>query len=134
MIPDMRFKYKKCWGSIEKPNHYTCFAILLDPCFKKMLLSHVFENMLEKMVTEENHLSPSTIKLRVMSKTREVVKDILSIQMSTVASESAFSTSNRILDEYRTRLTTLIVEALMCIEDAIEVQYDKGNEKKVVEV
>ena len=74
MIPDMRFKYNKYWGSIEKLNHYTCFAVLLDPCFKEMYLSHVFEKMLEKMVTEENHLSPSTIKLRVISKTREVIK------------------------------------------------------------
>ena len=37
--------------------------------------------------------------------------------MSTVASESAFSTSGRILDEYRTRLTTPIVEALVCTQD-----------------
>ncbi|KAL4562119.1 hypothetical protein LXL04_034313 [Taraxacum kok-saghyz] len=228
--------------NMQKLNYYTCFAVLLDPCFKEMFLSHVFEKMLEKMVTEENHLSPSTIKLRVMSKTREVVKgmedlfktyeakyanvassqkvnevvsgvvendfldeflvgqvktsvsietelrrylndprvafvkdfdildwweknglrfpivarmpkDILSIQMSIVASESAFSTSGRILDEYRTRLTTPIVEALVksrkpIIDDdedilkddeialgnnfkeATEAQYDKENGKK----
>lgn len=43
--------------------------------------------------------------------------DILGIQISTVASESAFSTSRRVLDPYRTRLSTPIVEALICTQD-----------------
>lgn len=43
--------------------------------------------------------------------------DILGIQISTVASESAFSTSGRVLDPYRTRLSTPIVEALICTQD-----------------
>ena len=43
--------------------------------------------------------------------------DILAIQISTVASESAFSTSGRVLNEYRTSLSTLIVEALVCTQD-----------------
>ena len=43
--------------------------------------------------------------------------DILAIQISPVASESAFSTSGRVLNEYRTSLSTLIVEALVCTQD-----------------
>lgn len=43
--------------------------------------------------------------------------DILAIQISTVASESAFSTSGRVLDPYRTSLSTSIVEALICTQD-----------------
>ena len=42
--------------------------------------------------------------------------DILSIQISTVASESAFSTSGRILDPYRNALSPQIVEALLCTQ------------------
>ncbi|KAK1441173.1 hypothetical protein QVD17_07013 [Tagetes erecta] len=46
-----------------------------------------------------------------------MAKDILAIQISTVASESAFSTSGRVLDPYRTRLSSNIVEALVCTQD-----------------
>ncbi|GKB15006.1 WAT1-related protein isoform X1 [Tanacetum coccineum] len=44
-------------------------------------------------------------------------RDILAIQISTVASEAAFSTGGRVLDPYRTRLSTTIVEALICTQD-----------------
>ena len=43
--------------------------------------------------------------------------DILGLQISTVASEAAFSTSGRILDPYRTNLSANIVEALVCTQD-----------------
>ncbi|KAK1417386.1 hypothetical protein QVD17_26513 [Tagetes erecta] len=46
-----------------------------------------------------------------------MARDILAIQISTVASESAFSTSGRVLEPYRTRLSTKIVEALVCTQD-----------------
>ncbi|GJS54947.1 zinc finger BED domain-containing protein RICESLEEPER 2 [Tanacetum coccineum] len=46
----------------------------------------------------------------------KMAKDILSIQISTVASESAFSTSGRILDPYRNALSPQIVEALLCTQ------------------
>ena len=46
-----------------------------------------------------------------------VVLDVLGIQISTVASESAFSTSGRVLDPYRTNLAPPIVEALVCTQD-----------------
>jgi hypothetical protein len=45
---------------------------------------------------------------------RKVARDIFAIPVSTVASESAFSTSGRILSEHRSRLTPDILEALMC--------------------
>nr|KAJ0184663.1 hypothetical protein LSAT_V11C900493660 [Lactuca sativa] len=46
-----------------------------------------------------------------------IAKDILGIQISTVASESAFSTSCRVLTDYRTNLSNVIVEALLCTQD-----------------
>ncbi|GJW44493.1 zinc finger BED domain-containing protein RICESLEEPER 2 [Tanacetum coccineum] len=46
----------------------------------------------------------------------KMAKDILSIQLSTVASESAFSTSGRVLDPYRNALSPQIVEALLCTQ------------------
>nr|KAJ0227194.1 hypothetical protein LSAT_V11C100010100 [Lactuca sativa] len=47
----------------------------------------------------------------------QIAKDILAIQISSVASESAFSTCGRVIIEYRTSLSTSIVEALLCTQD-----------------
>nr|GEV39157.1 zinc finger BED domain-containing protein RICESLEEPER 2 [Tanacetum cinerariifolium] len=46
-----------------------------------------------------------------------MARDILAIQISTVASESALITGGRVLDPYRTSLSTKIVEALICTQD-----------------
>jgi len=46
-----------------------------------------------------------------------MARDVLAIPISTVASESAFSTSRRILDDFRTSLTPFMVEALVCTQD-----------------
>ncbi|KAK1361573.1 hypothetical protein POM88_046047 [Heracleum sosnowskyi] len=43
-----------------------------------------------------------------------IAKDILVIPVSTVASESAFSTSGRILDPFRSSLSPKMLEALVC--------------------
>jgi hypothetical protein len=43
-----------------------------------------------------------------------LARDVLAIPVSTVASESVFSTTGRILDDFRTSLTPFIVEALVC--------------------
>ena len=46
-----------------------------------------------------------------------LARDVLAIPVSTVASESGFSTSGRILDDFHTSLTPFIVEALVCAQD-----------------
>ena len=46
-----------------------------------------------------------------------MARDVLSIPISTVASESAFSTCGRIMDDFRTSLTPFMVEALVCTQD-----------------
>ena len=45
---------------------------------------------------------------------RQIARDILAIPITTVASESAFSASGRVLSEHHSRLTPKILEALMC--------------------
>ncbi|CAN1790190.1 Putative AC transposase [Linum perenne] len=47
----------------------------------------------------------------------EMARDILEISISTVASESAFSTSGRVLNDFRTSLSPQVVEAVICCED-----------------
>ena len=46
----------------------------------------------------------------------EMVRDLLAMQVSSVASESAYSTSGRILEQYRSCLTHYLIEVLMCSE------------------
>jgi hypothetical protein len=46
-----------------------------------------------------------------------LARDVLAVPVSTVASESAFSTGGRVLDEFRSSLTPKLVEALICTQD-----------------
>ena len=54
----------------------------------------------------------NNLKFRILSKIC-----ILSIPITTVASESAFSTGGRVIDVYRASLSTKIVQALLCGSD-----------------
>uniref|UniRef100_A0A453C257 HAT C-terminal dimerisation domain-containing protein n=2 Tax=Aegilops tauschii subsp. strangulata TaxID=200361 RepID=A0A453C257_AEGTS len=47
----------------------------------------------------------------------KMARDILAIPLSTVASESAFSTSGRILDDSRSSLTPATLQSLICPQD-----------------
>lgn len=48
-----------------------------------------------------------------------MARDLLAIPISTVASESAFSTGGRVLDDFRSSLTPTMVERLVCASDWI---------------
>ncbi|GKA12280.1 retrovirus-related pol polyprotein from transposon TNT 1-94 [Tanacetum coccineum] len=49
-----------------------------------------------------------------------MARDILSVQATSVASESAFSTSERVLSIRRTRLTPASLEMCMCLKDPLD--------------
>lgn len=46
-----------------------------------------------------------------------IARDILAIPVSTVASESAFSTGGRVLNDFRSSLTPKMAEMLICTQD-----------------
>ncbi|KAF4348757.1 hypothetical protein F8388_021958 [Cannabis sativa] len=53
-----------------------------------------------------------------------IARDVLAVQMSSVASESAFSTGGRILDPFRSSLSPKTVEALICSKNWLTCEYD----------
>ncbi|GJR21281.1 zinc finger BED domain-containing protein RICESLEEPER 3 [Tanacetum coccineum] len=61
---------------------------------------------------------------RVLSR---MAMDIISVQGSSVAFESAFSTSGRVLSIRRTRLTPASLEMCMCLKDHLDAQERKQD-------
>ena len=53
--------------------------------------------------------------------------DILAIPVSTVASESAFSTSGRVITPHRSRLSHDTLEALMCAQNWLRNEIEGNN-------
>ena len=53
--------------------------------------------------------------------------------MTTVASESTFSTSNRVLDGFRNSLTPRVVEGLICTQDWLKAVRVPINVEKCIE-
>ncbi|KAM0919854.1 hypothetical protein ACQ4PT_007997 [Festuca glaucescens] len=58
-----------------------------------------------------------------------LARDVLTIQVSTVASESAFSAGGRVIDPFRSRLDPQVVEALICTKDWVAATR-KGDTKR----
>ena len=61
-------------------------------------------------------------RLHILSR---MAQDILVVPISTVASESAFSTSGRVLDAFMSSLTPMIVEALIYSQDWLRVRKEE---------
>ena len=52
----------------------------------------------------------------------KITRDVLDVPVSTMASESIFSTGYRIIDEYQSSLTPCMIEALICIENWLQAK------------
>ncbi|KAJ4758120.1 Zinc finger BED domain-containing protein DAYSLEEPER [Rhynchospora pubera] len=59
----------------------------------------------------------------------QMTRDILAVPISTVASESAFSTSGRVLSPVRSSLSDETVEALLCAQDWLRASINELGEK-----
>ena len=55
-----------------------------------------------------------------------MARDILVIPVSTVSSESAFCTGDRVVDQYQSSLSSSTVKALVCTQDWLREEYDEG--------
>ena len=62
-----------------------------------------------------------------------IAKDILAIPVSTVASESAFSTSGRIFDSFRSSLSPKMVEALVCTQSWLRMRHQAIKTKEYLD-
>ena len=50
----------------------------------------------------------------------KLARDVLAVPVSTVASKSAFSTGGRILNPFRSSLSPLMVQNLVCAQDWLQ--------------
>ncbi|XP_048549330.1 zinc finger BED domain-containing protein RICESLEEPER 2-like [Triticum urartu] len=99
---------------------------------------------LEKYLHEENEVNRDdfdTLKWWKNNVARfpilaRMARDVLVVPVSMVASESAFSTSGRILNEFRTSLTPFMVQALVCTQDwlrgAITIDIEEDEEELLI--
>ncbi|KAG9453853.1 hypothetical protein H6P81_006757 [Aristolochia fimbriata] len=58
-----------------------------------------------------------------------IARDILAILVSTVASEAAFSSGGRVLDQYRSSLASGTVEAIVCTQDWFRCNMEEATEE-----
>ncbi|XP_074347091.1 zinc finger BED domain-containing protein RICESLEEPER 3-like [Apium graveolens] len=67
----------------------------------------------------------NSVKFPILSK---IAKNVLGMPISTVASESAFSTGGRVIDPFRSSLTPKTAKALICTQDWIKSKNSKQTD------
>jgi hypothetical protein len=63
----------------------------------------------------------------------QIVRIVLAIPITTVASESAFSTGRLVLDPFRSSLAPITVEALVCTQNWLRSKPINGYDTEMVE-
>ncbi|XP_050946530.1 zinc finger BED domain-containing protein RICESLEEPER 2-like [Cucumis melo] len=128
MTLSMQTKFNKYWGitTSEKTNLLLYLSVVLDPRFKQSnktclddakteVTRYLDEARIDCMGDEYLDLltwwKVNFSRFKIIS---QVARDIYSISISTMPSESAFSTGGRVLDSFRSSLTPETAEALIC--------------------
>ncbi|XP_073130770.1 zinc finger BED domain-containing protein RICESLEEPER 2-like [Henckelia pumila] len=71
----------------------------------------------------------NNLKFRILSR---MACEVLSIPVTSVASESAFSAGGRVIDTYRANLGVETVQMLLCAEDWLRARYQIKRKEKVL--
>lgn len=100
---------------------------------KKGKVSHV-KSELDNYLEEEQLFRSEEFDILAYWKTnlkypilQAIARDVLAVPVSIVASESAFSTSGRVLNERRNRLTPKTLESLMCCQSWLTALEEGGS-------
>ncbi|GJX00270.1 zinc finger BED domain-containing protein RICESLEEPER 2-like protein [Tanacetum coccineum] len=139
MAMKMKLKFDKYWGDIKK---FNLLVFIASVFYRKTKMEYLqvtlnesgvakdSKSELDRYLTEEIEGDEAYFKsgdFTVLGwwKRRSpafpvlslVARDILAIPISTVASESTFSTGGRVLDSFRSSLSPETVQALICCQD-----------------
>ncbi|KAK2993380.1 hypothetical protein RJ640_008981 [Escallonia rubra] len=135
----IKFCFPKIYDEVESKKNIELVSGSLLEVYKEYVLNHalhcsnvtkessvvgegvyIYEVNLESQFDVIGWWKWNNLKYIILSK---MVVDILSIPITTVASEAAFSTGGRVIDPYRASLSTKTVEALICGGDWIRSLY-----------
>ncbi|KAM4069756.1 hypothetical protein ACB094_12G114000 [Castanea mollissima] len=87
-----------------------------------------FVRNVDNIQPAKSNLDANNLKFRILSK---MAFDILSIPITTVASEFVVSTEGRVIDVYRAFLSTKTVQALLCGSDWVRPLYKTKKQSQV---
>ncbi|GJY91012.1 zinc finger BED domain-containing protein RICESLEEPER 2-like protein [Tanacetum coccineum] len=131
MVKPMKAKLKKYF---EKMTPIITCAAALNPCFNvhgvELLIEDISANLEffdDSHATKEKNGSTTLWKELMFPVLSRMAMDVLSVQATSVASESAFSTSGRVLSIRRTKLTPSSLEMCMCLKDHLDAQKRKQH-------
>ncbi|KAE8721354.1 hypothetical protein F3Y22_tig00016212pilonHSYRG00091 [Hibiscus syriacus] len=120
-------------------NYKEVFVILSgrESLFKNLTLNEDWEKMVLVMLEKYNKywadvnglMDVATILDPSYPTLQQISKDILSIHVSTVPSESAFSTGGRVIGPYHSRLLPEMIEALMCAQNWLWADIKDGSSR-----
>ncbi|KZV49387.1 hypothetical protein F511_10927 [Dorcoceras hygrometricum] len=117
------------WGQVEK----ICKFLEEFDSFQSLEFSGNAQKTQLELYLDETKIDRS-VKLDVLAfwkahqfrcpELAQMARDVLTIPISTVASESAFSVGGRILDQYRSAMKPEVVESLVCSGNAQKTQLE----------
>ncbi|XP_016482018.2 zinc finger BED domain-containing protein DAYSLEEPER-like [Nicotiana tabacum] len=146
MAKKMKEKFNTYWGDPGKMNKIIFISCILDPRYKLESVGYALVKMFGKDPGETiqaevkkymtslfcEYVKKSSSKGIVLASSSDyssldtstsglsdsqMARDVLAVPVSSVASEYAFSTGERLLDSFRSSLTPKLVQALVCLQD-----------------
>ncbi|KAH1137832.1 hypothetical protein GYH30_027722 [Glycine max] len=115
MAKNMKEKYQKYCGDPNKLNILLLIVVVLAPRSKVKYINWAIDQLFD---VDKAHGSKSRLKSSLKSLLNENnARELFAMPVSTVASESAFSTGGRMHDPFRSSLSHEKVETFICTQD-----------------